>query len=295
MGGLYIKIISGSYKPISTSYSAELSEIIDWCLQKHFGDRPSIHEILSLPKVQSVAATLGLKIPTAAEIESEIKLQKQEYISTFMRKKLKLKLAKENARSNFSMETPSKLKKLREDTSSNRRKQVVNQAYCKARGGIVSLELVEDLESENENSPDIKKMKCSRFMKNSDAPESNDSDLKIPALRIDFKNIQKESRDVVHSANEVDQKVDCKRGFSNQETDLKVEEANDTVGKVHRMRIQMLNKSPAVLKPANYQKKQFKKKKCRLGSDEPRCKRLRPFLFNQKCKCNRPWHLLTSI
>lgn len=93
LGGLYLKIIKGSYKPIPSTYSKELGDIISACLKKDGKDRPSIQDILENPKLQQEAAVLGYQIPTPRELEKEIQLQKKDFMSTFAKKKFKHKKA----------------------------------------------------------------------------------------------------------------------------------------------------------------------------------------------------------
>lgn len=86
-GGLFLKIIKGSYQPISSIYSKSLSDIIHKCLQKNCKDRPSIQQILENDELIEQAIQLGYEIPTEEEILGLIKGQKRDFMTTFAKKK----------------------------------------------------------------------------------------------------------------------------------------------------------------------------------------------------------------
>jgi NIMA (never in mitosis gene a)-related kinase len=46
-GALVLKIMKGVYPPISTSYSPELSKVIQMCLNKDANIRPTTNQLLS--------------------------------------------------------------------------------------------------------------------------------------------------------------------------------------------------------------------------------------------------------
>lgn len=87
LGGLYLKIIKGQYRPIASLYSDEMSKIIEACLQKECSKRPTIQQILENSKLIEEAKALGHEIPSYRELTKEIKLQKQEFVSTFQKKR----------------------------------------------------------------------------------------------------------------------------------------------------------------------------------------------------------------
>jgi len=86
-GGLFLKIIKGTYEPISSEYSRDLSDLIAKILQKDCRDRPSIQQILETPAVIDNAIDLGLIIPTDDEVKHTIILQKTDFMTTFAKKK----------------------------------------------------------------------------------------------------------------------------------------------------------------------------------------------------------------
>lgn len=60
---LLLKIIKGSYIPVSSNYSAELREIVDQTLCKDYRKRPTISGILSRPNLKERAISLNIPIP----------------------------------------------------------------------------------------------------------------------------------------------------------------------------------------------------------------------------------------
>jgi len=75
-GALVLKIIRGRYATIPSSYSRELSTLIDSCLSKDYRKRPSVRDILSLPTVVRKAQELNVNISSEARptITKNIKL-----------------------------------------------------------------------------------------------------------------------------------------------------------------------------------------------------------------------------
>ena len=49
MGGLYKKVVSALYPPLSSRYSAEFREVINHMLQANPAQRPSVDQLLSMP------------------------------------------------------------------------------------------------------------------------------------------------------------------------------------------------------------------------------------------------------
>ena len=69
---LLLKIIKGSYQPLSSEYSAGLREIIDLCLEKDFKKRPSISVLLQKPEIQKIVNTISLIIPTSSVLHKSM-------------------------------------------------------------------------------------------------------------------------------------------------------------------------------------------------------------------------------
>ncbi len=67
-GALILKIVRGKYNPIPTTYSRQLSEVVDKLLNKNYKIRPSIQEILEMQFVKEKASQMGLAIPRADDL-----------------------------------------------------------------------------------------------------------------------------------------------------------------------------------------------------------------------------------
>ena len=61
-GSLILKIIRGKYTPILSTYSKELRDIVDSCLERDYKRRPTAALILSRVYCQQKMETLGLKV-----------------------------------------------------------------------------------------------------------------------------------------------------------------------------------------------------------------------------------------
>ena len=58
MKGLVMKILRGNYPPISKTYSKDLSDLISTLLKKNPEERPTINQLLQMPLLSKVAATV---------------------------------------------------------------------------------------------------------------------------------------------------------------------------------------------------------------------------------------------
>ena len=98
---LLLKIIKGSYAPTSSSYSAELREVVDLCLCKDYRKRPNIQGILNRPGMKERALGLNILIPgtsviagAAVAIPKEPALVYQSQMAVIEEEKVGLKQAK---------------------------------------------------------------------------------------------------------------------------------------------------------------------------------------------------------
>jgi len=66
------KIINEPHKPIRSQYSDELKYIVDWCLRKQRGERPTILDILSKEFIVQKAQSLGIKIPQTSVMNAAV-------------------------------------------------------------------------------------------------------------------------------------------------------------------------------------------------------------------------------
>ncbi len=62
-GALILKIVRGKYQPVSSSYSKELSSLVDKCLIKDYRRRPTMNEILNMPIIIDKANYFGINLP----------------------------------------------------------------------------------------------------------------------------------------------------------------------------------------------------------------------------------------
>ena len=65
-GALILKIIKGTYIPISTTYSEELKSVVDLCLCKDYRKRLNITAILNRPGMKDRALSLNISIPNTS-------------------------------------------------------------------------------------------------------------------------------------------------------------------------------------------------------------------------------------
>jgi NIMA (never in mitosis gene a)-related kinase 1/4/5 len=63
---LLLKIIKGTYCPVSENYSKELREVLDLCLCKDYRKRPNIPSILNRPMLKDRAIGLNIHIPSTS-------------------------------------------------------------------------------------------------------------------------------------------------------------------------------------------------------------------------------------
>lgn len=190
MGGLYLKIIKGQYKPIAPMYSKDLADIIDACLQKDGRDRPSIQTILENTKLQQEAKGLGFEIPTPQELTKEINLQKMNLMSTFSKRKGRS--SELSGPSKFSSKFYSRAKtqglsdkNINESESSKSKKPVatnsnyLKQVYSnKAQIDLISSEICDVVDDILQTSPEERQDKPSylKYVRNPCSSKPNDSD-----------------------------------------------------------------------------------------------------------------------
>jgi NIMA (never in mitosis gene a)-related kinase len=62
-GALILKIIKGTYLPISSGFSQELKEVVDLCLCKDYRKRPNITGVLNRTGMKDRALALGIAVP----------------------------------------------------------------------------------------------------------------------------------------------------------------------------------------------------------------------------------------
>ena len=193
MGGLYLKIIKGSYMPVSSIYSNEIHDLIQKCLEKKEADLPTIQNILENKKLIEMAEKLGYHIPSYTEVNKEIKHQRAEMMSTFKKKKAQLKKKQKPVRKYmrpFTARISDLIEKDEEEKSKDGNsisaRDQIHPVGQKSKISLVWSEAYEIADKVLNNSPvnnKAKKPSYLKYVKNPVSTRSKDSESWYSALK----------------------------------------------------------------------------------------------------------------
>ena len=97
---LILKIVKGTYPPLSFEFSPNLREIVDLCLEKELKKRASIQSLLLRTEVETKAQEFSINVPSSSVLHKLIKPPEYDYIK---------ETVKENIRQGLKPEIDSKL------------------------------------------------------------------------------------------------------------------------------------------------------------------------------------------